>query len=279
MHLSLVQTLFAILACGLLVGTMAVLQRRRLNSKFPLFFNYLIAYFAGVVLILGASRFISPRQYFYAYWIVTAITMLLAFAVLYEVFVNILKPYSALIDLGKLLFGWATAFLLLASVLTAFATSGAQSDKICAAVLLFERSVQLMQCGLLLLFVLFENRLGLSWRNNGMAIVMGLGIGSAMDLVCCFARGRFPAMNNTLDTVSAVLCCAVVLFWLTMFLLPEPERKTAQDSPARIIFQRWNEALIGYGYRDLALASSGMDSFLPGVEKTVERVLARKMVN
>jgi len=279
MHISRVQWFLALLAPLMLLATMYVLHQRKLRTKFPLFFNYLAFYFVGLGLTFVAGSFLSGRQYFYAYWIVYTITTLLAFAVLYEVFVNILKPYSALIDLGKMLFGWATAFLLLASVLTAFATTGNQGDKICAAVLLLERSVQLMQCGLLLLFVMFEKRLGLSWRSNGMSIVTGLGLLSAVELVTVFMRNRFPATNGVMDTVFMGYFCLNLGFWMVMFLLPEPQRKTAQDSPARIIFQRWNEALVSYGYRDLALASSGMDSFLPGVEKTVERVLARKMVN
>jgi hypothetical protein len=45
-----------------------------------------------------------------------------------------------------------------------------------------------------------------------------------------------------------------------------------------LIFQRWNEALISYQHGgDLAFAPS--ESFLPSVERTVERVMARKMTN
>jgi hypothetical protein len=51
------------------------------------------------------------------------------------------------------------------------------------------------------------------------------------------------------------------------------------DSPSRLIFQRWNEALSTYTARgEIAMAANGVNSFLPGVEETVDRVLARKMV-
>jgi hypothetical protein len=51
------------------------------------------------------------------------------------------------------------------------------------------------------------------------------------------------------------------------------------DSPSRLIFQRWNEALTTYSVRgEMAFAASGVESFLPGVEQTVDRVLARKIV-
>ena len=78
--------------------------------------------------------------------------MVLEFGVLYELLVNALKPYSALIDLGKMLFRWAAVFLILAAFLTAFATTGSGNNKLVAASELLQRTVRLMQCGLLLLF-------------------------------------------------------------------------------------------------------------------------------
>jgi hypothetical protein len=56
-------------------------------------------------------------------------------------------------------------------------------------------------------------------------------------------------------------------------------RSNVLESPRRLIFQRWNEALLTHSVRgEMAFAGSGMESVLPGVEQTVERVLARKIV-
>ena len=59
---------------------------------------------------------VGARQYFYIYWALTGVTMVLEFAVMYELLVNALKPYSALIDFGKMLFRWAAIFLILAAL-------------------------------------------------------------------------------------------------------------------------------------------------------------------
>jgi hypothetical protein len=204
--------------------------------------------------------------------------MLVAFAVLFEVFISMLKPFSALIDLGRMLFAWAAGFLLLASALTAIATNGHSVDKICGAIALFERSVQLMQCGLLLLFVLFQSKLGLSWRSRGMCVALGLGIFAAVDLMSEVVRNKYPGMSAGTEIANA---CFYVLnwgFWAIAFLIPEPEISSAQDSPKRLILQRWNEALVSYGYGESA-ATSTVESFLPGIEKTVDRVMARKAVS
>jgi hypothetical protein len=68
----------------------------------------------------------------------------------------------------------------------------------------------------------------------------------------------------------------VVTFWAVCFRQVEPARKNVLDSPARLIFQRWNEALLSHGYGQ-AVAASSVESFLPGIEKTVDRVMARSV--
>lgn len=81
-----------------------------------------------------------------------------------------------------------------------------------------------------------------------------------------------------MSTFDAFSYMATFGFWLVIFALPEPARKTVQDSPMRLVFQRWNDTLLSTpfaGQNNLAMAS--MDSFLPNVERTVERVMARKM--
>lgn len=276
MQMSLLQWALALASPAIQVLLLRVLVKRKLSSKFRFFFNYTIFSLATAVFILAVGRSLSDKQYFFAYWTISAISMLLSFVVLYEVLINVLKPYSALIDLGKILFGWAASFLVIACTLTAVATNGHQVDKLCAAVLLFERNVQLMQCGILLLFVIFQNRLGLSWRSHGICIAMGLGIFAALDLISVVLRTKSPQLSAFLDIAGTVFYFANWALWLGAFMAPEPERSTAQDSPQRLILQRWNEALVGYGYGG-ASSPSTVESFLPGIEKTVDRVMARRV--
>lgn len=260
------------------VALIRMMAKRNLRSRFPWFFNFvaLQAFTLFVVLVVGPH--LSAGVYFCTYWTLSALTMVLTFGVLFEVFVNTLKPFSALIDLGKMLFLWAAAFLLIASVLTAAATTGHQAAKICAAITLVERSVGLMQCGLLLLLMLFENRLNLSWRNNGMIIAVALGVGAASDLISSLVAERVPALAASLGTYDMFTYFGMFAFWLVMFNLPQPARKSVEDSPTRLIFQRWNDSLLSTPFAaSTNLGMASMESFLPNVERTVERVMARKM--
>jgi hypothetical protein len=258
------------------------LAKRNKRSNFPIFFVFnILAVIAAVALFSAHAAAISVPEYFYLFWALNALLMLVEFGVMYEIFVQALKPYDGLIDLGKMLFKWAGVFLLLAAGLTAFSTADSNSAKCIAAVNLLERGVLLMQCGLLLLFFIFQRRLGLSWRSHTVCIALGLGISATLELGFSYLRTHFAAWGATLDLVDLAQYLAVVSFWSVCFFIREPQRKNVLDSPAKLIFQRWNEALITspFSAGRLAMGTGGMNSFLPNVEQTVERVMARKMIN
>ena len=256
------------------------LALNKLRSAFKVFFAYNLACIAANLVAVGPFIYFCT-QYFYIFWALNVVLMVLEFGVLYEVLNHALKPYAALIDLGKMLFRWAAVFLLVAGLLTAIATSGSGGNKIIAAVNLMQRSMRLMQCGLLLLFFSLEKRLGLSWRSYSMSIALGLGVYAGADLTISYLRVQLPAWTGALDVLGNSIYIGAALYWAVCFARPEPARKNVLDSPSRLIFQRWNEALVAAPLvaqeRTPALAS--VDSFLPGIEKTVDRVLARKLAN
>jgi hypothetical protein len=260
------------------VVTLRIMIKRKQRREFPSFFRY-TAYSACTATVLAAALFVftcNCREYYYLYWACTFPLLGLQFGVMYESFVNALKPYSALIDLGKMLFRWAGVFLLLAALLSGFASHGQEGTRILSAEHVIERILALMQCGLLLLFFVFERKLGLAWRSYSMAIALGLGILAATDLSTSYIQAAYPAWSPILGFAANFAYLSVVSFWAVCFRQVEPTRKNVLDSPSRLIFQRWNEALSGHGYGKPAGASS-VESFLPGIEKTVERVMARSI--
>lgn len=275
MQMSFPQIVVALLTFGLACAVMVVMAKRNLRTAYPLLFSYLGIIAISVPVATLAYRY-AIGQYFSAYWIGATLVMAVGFAVQYEVFVDILKPYSAVIDLGRMLFFWAAAFLFFAGLLTALVTSGTHSSKIVVAVDLCDRCVHMMQCGLMLLMVAFEKRLNLSWRSSGMSIAIGLGITAVMDLAISYAQANFPSRENELAMLNSFAFCGVLLFWALRLGAPEGGPVKAADAPSRLIIQRWNDALINY--RQAEVAFSPMNSFLPGVEQTVDRVLARKIV-
>jgi hypothetical protein len=255
------------------------MSKSRSNYKFPFFRGFVG--FSLVAWLLQAVTYshLSAAGYFYQYWGTTAVLAILSFMVVYEVFVYVLRPYSALVDLGKLLFKWAVGFLALASLLTALATTGNHMEKICATVKVLDRSCDLMLCGLLLLLALLQSRLGLSWRNPGISIMLGLGVNAAVTLSSSFLQDHFPAATG-IAWVGPFCWVAVSAHWLASFALPEAARRTIQDSPTRLILRRWNDVLTTSPLvtrRSEVIPMPVVESFLPGVERTVERIMAQRM--
>jgi hypothetical protein len=264
------------------IALVAVIFKRKASSNFPAFVAYIVAsavtdlVSAGYVTAFGAQT----KFYFWLYWALNAMLMILGFGVLYEIIKAALKPYSGLIDLAKLLFRWAAMFLFIAGTLTALSTIGSASAKCIAAVQLLQRTLLIMQGGLLMLFFLFEQRLSLPWRSYPVSMAFGLGISAAASLSVSFLRVQLAAWSQLIDLADMTVCLLVPAFWVICFALPEPSRAGVLESPNRLIFQRWNEALMSTPMteeKNPALAT--VDSFLPGIEKTVDRVLARKIAH
>ncbi len=234
----------------LLLGVMLVRKRK---FEFPIFFNFIVFSAVTQILLLFAVNW-SYAQLFYTYWSVLGLSLLLGFWVLYESLVQVMKPYSALADLAKTLFLWAGALLLAMSFLTALATGGSPSDKLCAAILLLNRCIQLMQCGLLFFFLVFEKRLGASWCSPGVCVALGLGVSAALHLSTWYLIDHFPAWRTAIQTAHDLLNAGVPIYW-SLGMIRSTKRTSVQDAPNRLILKR------------------------PGVEQAVERVLSRKMLH
>lgn len=271
---------FGILCTVLQLLIVATLVRKKLHARFPIFFSFLIYLVVGNFALTVLNTRISGIHYYALFWTLGAVGMILGLGITYEVFLNVLKSYPELLDFSKVLFRGAAAFLFAASLLTALATNGSGAAKICAGINLFNNTVELVQCGLLLLVILFQSRLGLSWRTPAVCIALGIGCYAFLDMGSSILTQHAPAWQTFVDGTMLVFNVLLFAGWMVVIHFSEPNRKVIQDAPARLILQRWNEVLLStplVARRSDELAFAPVDSFIPGVEKTVDRVLSRKM--
>jgi hypothetical protein len=80
-----------------------------------------------------------------------AISVLLGVAVMDEILQHLLKQYGGNQKLASVIFRWACGLLILLSIVNAFSTQQAGADRVVSAVLAFDRSERVMQCGLCIL--------------------------------------------------------------------------------------------------------------------------------
>jgi hypothetical protein len=249
-------------------GLIVLMWRRGLRRTFPLFFSYLVAHLASFCIEFPLFH-VSYSGYFYSYWTASIIASMLGLAVMHEVFSNIFKSYDSLQDLAMVLFRWAVAVLVLVAIIMGASSAHAQGSPLLSTILALERSVRVMQCGMVLFLLLFSSHLGLTSRHHVFGVALGFGVYAAVDLIIATLRAAFGDLASTqLALLGSLAYLTAVGLWVYHLRRPEPERKRIE---ARAKTDGWNYAL--------AVAANGapvQESFLAAVESAVERVLSKR---
>ena len=259
------------------LALIALMVRRKLRVEFPLFFSYVAMDMAATVGLFFGYKFLTYGQYFAVYWALEAVGVLLSFLVIRELFVNAMKPYAALRDLGSMLFMWAGIVLLLGGTVIALSAPGNTSSQIMTAILGAERSIRLAQVGLLLFLLLFAQKLGLSWRHHVYGFAFGFGMFAAADLVLVSLRTQFgTSWANTYSLLHAEAYMGMMALLLVSAAIKEPAREL-HLAAERPVLQRWNEVLLATGFVGGVPISETENRFLGAVEQTVDRVLQNEI--
>jgi hypothetical protein len=194
--------------------------------------------------IMDHSPSVTGHEYWKAHLCFTAVCIVLRFAIIREVFFHVFHAYPGLADMGPAIFQGALLILMLAGVAMAVSAPGNGLNPLLSGIHVLDRTVGLMQCGLLALLAAFSSYFRLSWRSHVLGIAVGLGIFSSVDLATAAIRVAtgVAAANYVFDfvTMATYHCC--VLIWLGYLLLPEPSRHVVKDLPENNL-EEWNTEL------------------------------------
>jgi len=183
-----------------------------------------------------------------------------------EILHKLFKEYGGAQNLGAMIFRWTCGLLLLLAIVTALSNEQGSSDRVVAMVLAFDRSVRLMQCGLVCLLLLLCRFLRHCWRQRVFGIALGFGIFASIELILVSVAMRYGSGSaEIVSLVKSVAYNSVTLLWI--FYLKQqdeaiPEMRLAPQLGSPIT----------------ALADSipeNRDPFISMVEHAVEQVLSR----
>ena len=255
-----------------------LLFRRKIRDQHPIFLNYLILKVASSLIQLYFFQQRNKTGYFYGYWTSSALGTFLGFGVLYEIFCSAFRPFVALQDLAKLMFRWAALVLLVIAGCLAKSSAPNSAAWLTTTILHFERSVSVMQCGLLVFLYLMISYLGLSWRSRLFGLALGYGLLATVNLTLISLLMTAHSNRILIDTVNGGAFITVLLIWLTYVALPEPARKHIQ-LPVTSPLIRWNEAATALGRSGGQVAfPTDSPQFMPHVERMVEEVMRKDML-
>lgn len=244
---------------------LAFMVRRRLHGLFPRFFSYIVFQIVKSGFLFGIYRY-SPENYFDAYWAGNAISVLLSVTVMDEILHHLLKEYGGIQRLTALIFRWACGMLLLLSIVNAFSSQQTSSDRVISAVLAFDRSVRVMQCGLFFLLMILSRLLRNCWRQHVFGIALGFGIFASIELILISAVMHFgDAAGTAISLIKSVAYNAVTLLWV-LYL-----RRQSEAIPALEVNPQIDSLDVAFA----APAPAGDSEFLSMVEQAVDRVLSR----
>ena len=265
MHLRLIDYVFWLSAPIMQVGVLVAMYKRGLHREYPYFFNYTVLQVVGEPILFALHKS-SYTLYFWGYWVSIALSALVSFAVLQEIFKNAFRPYEALRDLSVILFRWSALVILLVAGMWAISSSHSdQADMVMNTIFLVDRSIRLMQCGLVFFLLLFSEYLGISRRNMLFGIALGFGLYASVSMLVASGMSHPSIVHvSILRWIKSGSYNAAVLLWLG-YTLMAPSRSTVAQAVARS--KDWNYAL------ENAHAPSDAASLLDTMDRTVERLL------
>jgi hypothetical protein len=150
--------------------------------------------------------------------------------------------------------------LLLLSIVNAFSSQQTSADRVVSAVLAFDRSVRVMQCGLCFLLLILCRFLRNCRRQHVFGIALGFGIFASIELVLVSIVMYFGDSSVAIiSLVKSAAYNAVTLLWI-------------------VYLRRHSESVVQVRSLNVALVASteaGDMGFLSMVEQAVDRVLSR----
>ena len=242
-----------------------VMWRRKLHKQFPAFFLFLVVQEVNFAILLPLWLAGPFPLYFWLFWLGEAVNAVLGFKVIHEVFIDVFRPYHTLKDLGTLLFKWAGVVMLLISVVVAFSNSS-DSSPLVHAITTLQRSVRIVQFGLILFLLLFSRFLGVSRKQISFGISLGFGLFAGTELMLMALNSGGFVKQGLFNQINLVTYLVATLVWTVYSLSPAAVRPASVN---RLQTQRWEQSLADLQH------PAASDSLIPMFEGMVERAFSR----
>jgi hypothetical protein len=247
-------------------GIAGTMLWRGLHRKFKFFFAYIITQILTFASIFPSYWHGNFAAYFYLYWISNAVIVVIGFAIIHEVFLDVFRAFHTLRDLGTVLFKWAGLVMLLVAGVVSVGNSSPDLVWWMSAIVTAQRCVRIIQVGMVLLLLFFARYLGMSRRQHSFGIALGLGSFAVVELTLIASWVGNHLNDFTMYMINMGTYNASLLVWLGYMVAKSP----AREAIATLLKpQRWEQSL-SEAHHPLPA-----DSLIPMFEGMVDRALSR----
>jgi hypothetical protein len=220
--------------------------RRRLLRAFPFFFSYLTFHIIEGALSVFFYRHFGRYSwaYLYEWWAAQAIGIGVRFGIIWEIFSHVFRPYEGLRHAGTVGFRWAAVLLLAAAIIAAIAGPSHEPDFALKGAVVLERSLDVVQCGLLVLLLLFASYFALTWRNYVFGIALGFGVIATLELLAAALATQFRHFSDMiLNSLPRIAYAGATIIWVVYLAQREPSRLELKALPQHDL-EKWNQELL-----------------------------------
>jgi hypothetical protein len=231
---------------------LALLFRRRLYSQLPLFalHTFWIAVAGATLIAMNYAPSVNGNQYFVGVSISNSVEAILAFAIIYQIFVQRVSQYPRLKQSGNSAFQMATLLLVFSVVFLAWVAPAPGTTLMTFIYNLTNRTIRTVQCGQLLFFFVFCGYFRLSWRSRAFSIALGLSILSGSSLAINAIRAylgstSWNSREYVLLLVNELTYLLSLAVWLFYLLAPARQPPAGQDGLPQHDLETWNQELEG----------------------------------
>jgi hypothetical protein len=219
--------------------------RNRVFLELPVFFGYTLFHLVRALLLLCIKYGGSANAYAYSYWIAEGISAVLGLLVIHEVFIKLVGRFKGIVYISTALFRWTFAILIVLAFVAAISAPPEKTPGLIAAVLSLERSVRMIQCGLLLFLFVFASALSISWRQSVFGIALGFGFYSSVELIIVSTRIQTgTALADAFVLMKPAAYVVAMLVWTVYLLLPAPAYALPEHREKNLVSD-WNAAILG----------------------------------
>jgi hypothetical protein len=218
-----------------------VLLAKAAWRAFPMFTAFSVWSLAGD--FAGYALAHNPNVYVKVYLIYETVSIGLALALTYEIFVHLLSSHQGLRRLASLSLCIACIFLVVLGAIVILSHSPIGQKGLLAGILAIEEACRVLEVGLIASLFVFSGAFGLHWRRQVFGIVIGLGLSAAVKLANVTMVPKSYAAVGISNLAIIVSYDFSLLIWIAYMLAPE-RAKTSNDLPSRSQLEQWNRAVM-----------------------------------
>lgn len=237
-----VDILLPVIGSGLLLALAVSIVRHRLQREYPFFFTYVAFSLLTSISIFAIIFWVSGngKSYSSVYWATEAVNAVLALLALHEAFRDVFYAFYSFWSF-RLIFPGFVALISFFSVRHAILKPPAQASSTTTAVIVGAGiTVNWVQAGLFLLFMLLVVGLHVRWRRYPYDIALGFAVSTAGEWVAFALRSEIGTKYiHVMRYAPPVAYILATLIWLRSFggrFEPEPRLQWRQDiSPQQLL--------------------------------------------